>query len=301
MYAGPATPMSNISLVQKGCRDQIVVRIQQALNQRMLPPYNKITKPAKKPLVPDGEFGPKTDDMVREFQRLNRLQIDGVVGPVTRLHLFPWVETEGTLRGKGEFGIPVGFPRGAVARRGLTGDLVADGDKKDGDDEDQQGFQFSPFVAAGTEFTLTKPWPPGSGSAQQTMTFGGVLLRVGKLELSGELERSKALQPKRGDKWEWEGIVKLVYKAVPKVGPVSPLSPFVQVGVPSKFPLSVGIGAEVDIFGKDVLKFTVDGEAAFTYDTKDDDGGKLRAAARVNFGLEFNLDILFRKHPPSKL
>jgi len=277
----------------------MVLKIQQALNQRMLPPYNKITKPAKKALLPDGDFGSKTDEMVREFQRLNRLKMDGIVGPVTRLHLFPWVEIGGTLSGKGEFGLPpVGGARALGPGRGVARNLVGD-DKKD-DEEEQQGFQFSPFVAAGVEVTLTKPWPPGSGTAQQTTTFGGVLLRVGKLELSGELERSKALQPKRGDKWEWEGGVKLAYKAVPKFGPVSPLSPFVQGNFPSRFPLAVGIGAELEL-AKDVLKFTVDGEAAFTYDSRDaPEGGKVRAAARVNFGLEFNFDILLRKHPPSK-
>jgi peptidoglycan hydrolase-like protein with peptidoglycan-binding domain len=77
MAPGREAISSNLRI---GSAGMSVKRIQDALNLQMLPPHNIITKPALKPLVPDGKFGPKTDAMVREFQGLNRIQIDGVVG-----------------------------------------------------------------------------------------------------------------------------------------------------------------------------------------------------------------------------
>jgi peptidoglycan hydrolase-like protein with peptidoglycan-binding domain len=35
------------------------------------------------PLVVDGDFGPKTDAMVREFQRRKGLVVDGIAGALT--------------------------------------------------------------------------------------------------------------------------------------------------------------------------------------------------------------------------
>ncbi len=36
------------------------------------------------PLSPNGAFGPMTDGRVRRFQSVNRLHVDGIVGPRTR-------------------------------------------------------------------------------------------------------------------------------------------------------------------------------------------------------------------------
>ena len=48
------------------------------------------------PLAVDGKFGPLTEARVREFQKVNHLQVDGEVGPETRGVLF--AETEGSFR-----------------------------------------------------------------------------------------------------------------------------------------------------------------------------------------------------------
>src|SRR5262249_58199332 len=40
------------------------------------------------PLVVDGDFGSQTQSRVIEFQRVNHLQVDGIVGPETLRKLF---------------------------------------------------------------------------------------------------------------------------------------------------------------------------------------------------------------------
>jgi uncharacterized protein (TIGR02594 family) len=47
---------------------------------------NSLLKPTP-PLRPDGNFGPRTDKALREFQRLKSLDPDGVAGPRTRTAL----------------------------------------------------------------------------------------------------------------------------------------------------------------------------------------------------------------------
>jgi len=145
------------NLVSKGWRGHTVWRIQDALNQRMLPPVNRVTKPPMAPLRPDSIFGPKTEAMVKEFQRLNGIKPDGIVGPITRLHLFPYVEFEANLTGRGQF-VPYQpmtvAPRpGAVLRPRSTAfglQPVSDEKPKEKDDE-PQGFVFELFVEKGVE------------------------------------------------------------------------------------------------------------------------------------------------------
>ena len=40
----------------------------------------------------DGVFGPQTEKVVKDFQQLNGLVVDGVVGPITWSHLHPYRE-----------------------------------------------------------------------------------------------------------------------------------------------------------------------------------------------------------------
>ena len=60
-----------------GSRGEMVKQIQRALAGVGLAVYQ------------DGIYGKQTEDAVREFQRKNRLTVDGIVGPATLLKLIP--------------------------------------------------------------------------------------------------------------------------------------------------------------------------------------------------------------------
>jgi hypothetical protein len=77
---------------------------------------------------------------------------------------------------------------------------------------------------------------------------------------------------------------------------VTPFSPFIQVAPLAPLPGVIGVGAELEIF-ENILKLTVDGQVGFGYDF---DRGVVTCGSAVSGGLEFNLDIFFQKHPPSK-
>src|SRR5437868_4190891 len=64
-----------------GMQGPDVLAVQQGLNTRRAPQDT--------PLREDGIFGPKTDAAVRRFQGNNELQVDGIVGPITRNTIFP--------------------------------------------------------------------------------------------------------------------------------------------------------------------------------------------------------------------
>jgi hypothetical protein len=71
--AVPAGPSG--ATLRQGSKGEDVKALQRALNSRF-PAYSK--------LMVDGDFGPSTDKVVREFQRRSALTVDGVVGPATR-------------------------------------------------------------------------------------------------------------------------------------------------------------------------------------------------------------------------
>lgn len=277
---------------RQGSRGVEVLRIQEALNQRMLFPVNQLSKPRLARLTPDGDFGPHTVAMVREFQRLNRIRVDGIVGPQTRLHLFPYLSFSATMGARGRFQ-PDFVSRGATPRLGFQiGDPVGEEPK---DDPEPQGLVFELSIERGAELKLKNPWPPRFGDAEQKLTIGATILRFGRHEISGELEGSKPLTPKAGDSFEWQGQVKYKYEAISPIGPISPLSPFVEV-VPQSLQAGIGIEASIEIF-KDILKLNIDGKGAGGYDVK---AGKGKAEVTVEGALEFNLDIFFKSHPPAK-
>lgn len=77
-HAPTPTPVGSSGTLQVGSRGSEVERLQKLLNAKF-PLYSK--------LVVDGDFGPGTEAVVREFQRRSRLEVDGRVGPVTRRSL----------------------------------------------------------------------------------------------------------------------------------------------------------------------------------------------------------------------
>lgn len=66
--------------LRRGSRGADVVRLQQLLNQKVVPSPN---------LTSDGDFGQRTELAVRAFQTQNNLSADGLVGPRT------WAKLEG--------------------------------------------------------------------------------------------------------------------------------------------------------------------------------------------------------------
>lgn len=73
----PAPSVSTVNL-QKGSRGPLVKHLQNRLNH-IFPAYSRLQE--------DGDFGPKTEAVIKEFQRRTRLQADGVVGPKTKAML----------------------------------------------------------------------------------------------------------------------------------------------------------------------------------------------------------------------
>jgi len=71
--------------LKNGMTGTDVRNLQAALNYHLRPPLPPHTPggPPRPPLKTDGIFGPLTESRVKEFQRLNKLAVDGVVGPNT--------------------------------------------------------------------------------------------------------------------------------------------------------------------------------------------------------------------------
>ena len=91
-----------MQVLRAGSHGPDVERVQRTLNRRMLAPNNKFTVPPLAALAEDGRFGSKTQAMVREFQRLNQITIDGIVGRDTSYLLFPYIEFTADLAGRRE-------------------------------------------------------------------------------------------------------------------------------------------------------------------------------------------------------
>jgi hypothetical protein len=280
-------------LLMEGSVSPDVKRVQDALNRRMVGPHNTFTRPPLPLLVVDGIFGPKTKAMVQAFQTINQIKADGIAGPVTRLHLFPYLKVDGALAGRGTFDEGRTSAPSQRARRptsSLAFQLTGAGEPKD---EPSGPFVFELQVGRGIEVPIRRPWPPSFGPADQTVSIEATILRIPKLELSGELQASKPLTPKSTDAWSWEGSVKVSYEPLPKLGPITPLSPFFQLST-SALPVAAGVETKLEILN-DLLELEVETKV-MGYDFGE---GEVKAGS-ISGSLKFNLDILFKKHPPAK-
>jgi hypothetical protein len=68
--------------IRLGDKGDKVRMVQQVLQDKG---YKNST--GRRPIVVDGDFGPTTDKRVRQYQKDNRLVIDGIVGPQTAGHM----------------------------------------------------------------------------------------------------------------------------------------------------------------------------------------------------------------------
>lgn len=79
-----------------GTRGPIVTAIQQMLVSEGTKLNNPIIAKVSESGVPDGKYGPLTKAAVTEFQRVNNIKVDGVVGPETWGKLYPTPEQQPT-------------------------------------------------------------------------------------------------------------------------------------------------------------------------------------------------------------
>lgn len=99
LTVGTAAAATGASSIQEGDQGFGVYCVQWAANWFVEPSYN----------VPDdGQFGPLTLRLVIQFQEQERLQQDGVVGPLTGTKLWQTIAT--VVRVDGDMSTPYGVP-----------------------------------------------------------------------------------------------------------------------------------------------------------------------------------------------
>ena len=297
-----------MQFLRDGSHGPDVLRVQQALNRRMLPPNNRFTVPSLEALVEDGRYGPKTQAMVREFQRLNQILVDGIVGPDTSYLLFPYLQFtaglvgQGRIRGRsGQSDLtlpsrpPLRPPTFAVKRRDLVAAPATAGDG-DGDTPEVEGLKFDLEIGPPgikREFT---PWfvlkpenPPEGARSSTTMSIGATVLRLKGFEFGGEFEFSKTIEGK-GDTWVWEGAVQGQYTEFKTADGVASFSPIAEVTVKKGLVLSAGVGAEASaVVVKDLLKLTVGGKVASEWNPH---VGNFVVGGEVTANVKFNVDVV---------
>jgi hypothetical protein len=76
--AAPSAPSATWKAVRLGDKGDAVRQVQTVLRDAG---YKNSS--GRAPIVVDGQFGPTTDKRVRQYQKANRLVVDGIVGPKT--------------------------------------------------------------------------------------------------------------------------------------------------------------------------------------------------------------------------
>jgi hypothetical protein len=269
----------------------------------MLPPKNSFTKPALARLIEDGTFGTKTLAMVKEFQRLNQVTIDGAVGPVTSYLLFPFIFFTATLDGKGRIRGRRGEP--LVARPLLSRALFGAAKAKDapsgggggkvGGGDDDEGITIDLTAGSGNGNSF-KPWfvlKPNEENeapeAEGTIGIESTVLRLKGFEFGGGLEFSKPLTA-QGGVWQWTGSITGAYTNIKTNDGVVTFSPIVDASVKQGLTLGAGIGAEASIhLLDDSLSLTVGGKLTAEVDPHE---GSLQVGPAVSVGMKFKWDVV---------
>jgi hypothetical protein len=299
-----------MKVLRLGSKGPDVGRVQRALNQRMLLPNNPFTRPPMAKLVEDNDFGSKTKAMVSEFQRLNGVYVDGVVGSVTLFLLFPYIAFTTALTGRGPLrGLARGGPyitRPSSTQRILAqmaprfrpstiaGKMAVGAD----DEGEPEGLGVEASVSPGFKrefrpwFELKNDEPEGSKSIS-TITAEATILRKWGLEFGGELEFSRRLGAS-DTKWIWEGTLFGKYTDL-KVegGPLSAgISPIVEAKVREELKKGIagGLEGEASIeLSKDLLELSVGGKLGAQWDINE---GNIQIGAEVTASLKLKWEIV---------
>ena len=307
-----------MQVLRLGSKSPDVGRVQRALNERMLPPNNTFTRPPLAALVDDDKFGDKTRAMVMEFQRLNKVTADGIVGPVTSYLLYPFIVFSTVLAGSGLLigsergGLPI--QRGQAARNILarvsprlpvalsrTRLAIGEGEGEgEGEDGEPEGLGIDASVAPGfkREFQpwfVLNPGEPEGARSFTTVTAEATIARKKGFEFGGEFEFSRALATQGvGSTWKWEGTLFGKYTGLKaESGPFSVgLSPIVEAKIREGLQGGAAAGAEAEAtlsLSKDLLELSVGGKAGAQWDINE---GNVQVGAEVTVGLKLKWEIV---------
>lgn len=297
-----------------------VACVQQALNLLMFPPYvTEREKIPKDKLAVDRIYGKLTRQRVIEFQRLRGIKDDGIVGPITKWHLFPFVHHRGRAQGRPKLPITVQrYQPGPYATAALHGTLLAQtvGDRfrpapnlfppppplplprpqpapGDGDSFLQN---VSVDLLAGQKLQLAPLPPLGSDDARIRSLFfewSFTVVRHEHWELSLNLELSRKVPGRPHDRWEVDGSAQLSVTSLPRAGPLK-ITPFMEA-IPHKLGGAAGLEAclEVDrAFGRkgdSMVGVCVGGKGAVGLSTESE-RMKFEASGEVEGGVK--VDVL---------
>lgn len=301
-----------------GSKGSDVGRVQEALNERMLPPNNTITRPPMAALVVDNNFGGKTKSMVMEFQRLNGIMVDGIVGPDTHYLLFPYLTFTTQIFGRGplrgvEHGVPLRARHGAtpnlmlqMARRfpllatpvATPPGRLAVGDGDDKEEKEPEGVGVEATVGPGLKrefrpWFVLKPEEPEGPQSFTTVTAEATVLRKKGFEFGGELEFARKIGVSDSH-WEWEGTLFGKYTRFKTgIGPLTVgLGPVVEAVVKEGMKVEAAVSGEAEAsleLSKELLELSVGGKAGAKWDVNE---GNIIVGSEITANLKLKWDVV---------
>jgi hypothetical protein len=276
-----------------------VARIQEALNLLMFPPYNTASVPDCK-LVVDKIFGRKTEARVKEFQKVRKIKADGIVGPITQWHLFPYLHVRGTATARNG---PDYLTRGVSAPRTIAPRMVAPrapnllgtptvGQGSGGSTTDVTVYQY--FTKAEVTTGVKAPLIPSAPASERqgrvlmmSMEFALTILRLNHWEFGLNTELSRIAPTRRSDKMEYDAAGFASLRSVPIGGPFN-------VGGGVEFsPHKLGAGVDLKLCidpGKDIMNLCLNAKAAFSMINPESKKPELQGS--LDPGLFVSIDLL---------